>query len=181
MYGVDLIPKSEAGLRRYRWREISIVFQGATARLARISEEVLARLGEAPISGGHWTFFVAWALAAAGTAAGLALYWKPLTALPARLARTFPGAYQLWVDKFRVDELYELLVLKPFEWLSYVLWRVVDVGLIDGIVNGVGRGTRALGSLVRLFQNGDVQRYAALMAVAAAIILGVALGMGGLQ
>ena len=29
MYGVDLIPKSDAGLRRYRWREISIVFQGA--------------------------------------------------------------------------------------------------------------------------------------------------------
>jgi peptide/nickel transport system ATP-binding protein len=29
MYGVDLIPKSDDALRRYRWREISIVFQGA--------------------------------------------------------------------------------------------------------------------------------------------------------
>ncbi len=29
LYGIDLVPKSENALRRYRWREISIVFQGA--------------------------------------------------------------------------------------------------------------------------------------------------------
>ena len=29
LMGIDLVPKSENALRRYRWREISIVFQGA--------------------------------------------------------------------------------------------------------------------------------------------------------
>lgn len=29
LFGIDLVPKSETALRRYRWREISIVFQGA--------------------------------------------------------------------------------------------------------------------------------------------------------
>ncbi len=29
LYGIDLVPKSDNALRRYRWREISIVFQGA--------------------------------------------------------------------------------------------------------------------------------------------------------
>jgi oligopeptide/dipeptide ABC transporter ATP-binding protein len=29
LFGIDLVPKSENALRRYRWREISIVFQGA--------------------------------------------------------------------------------------------------------------------------------------------------------
>jgi oligopeptide/dipeptide ABC transporter ATP-binding protein len=29
LYGIDLVPKSNNALRRYRWREISIVFQGA--------------------------------------------------------------------------------------------------------------------------------------------------------
>jgi peptide/nickel transport system ATP-binding protein len=29
LYGIDLVPKSSNALRRYRWREISIVFQGA--------------------------------------------------------------------------------------------------------------------------------------------------------
>ena len=29
LFGIDLVPKTENQLRRYRWREISIVFQGA--------------------------------------------------------------------------------------------------------------------------------------------------------
>jgi NADH-quinone oxidoreductase subunit L len=150
------------------------VMLGARQVAARASEAVL-------VSGEHhsWPYFVAWGLAALGTVAGWLLYAGPLRALPARLARAFPEAYALWVDKFRVDEAYDLLVVRPFEWLSMVFWRVVDVGIIDGIVNGVGRAARALGALVRVFQDGDVQRYAALMAVAAAIILGMALGMGG--
>ena len=43
MYGVDLIPKSEAGLRRYRWREISIIFQGAMNALnpvTRVGDQI---------------------------------------------------------------------------------------------------------------------------------------------
>jgi oligopeptide/dipeptide ABC transporter ATP-binding protein len=52
VYGVDLIPKSERGLRRYRWREISIVFQGAMNALnpvrrvvEQIAEPIEIRLG----------------------------------------------------------------------------------------------------------------------------------------
>ena len=29
LYGIDLVPKTERAMQRYRWREISIVFQGA--------------------------------------------------------------------------------------------------------------------------------------------------------
>ena len=52
VYGVDLVPKSERGLRRYRWREISIVFQGAMNALnpvrrvvEQIAEPIEIRLG----------------------------------------------------------------------------------------------------------------------------------------
>jgi peptide/nickel transport system ATP-binding protein len=43
MYGVDLVPKSDDGLRRYRWREIAIVFQGAMNALnpvLRIGDQI---------------------------------------------------------------------------------------------------------------------------------------------
>jgi peptide/nickel transport system ATP-binding protein len=43
LFGIDLVPKSEAALRRYRWREISIVFQGAMNALnpvRRIGEQI---------------------------------------------------------------------------------------------------------------------------------------------
>jgi oligopeptide/dipeptide ABC transporter ATP-binding protein len=43
LYGIDLVQKSDAALRRYRWREISIVFQGAMNALNpvhRLSEQI---------------------------------------------------------------------------------------------------------------------------------------------
>jgi oligopeptide/dipeptide ABC transporter ATP-binding protein len=52
LYGVDLVKKTERGLRRYRWREISIVFQGAMNALnpvrrieEQIAEPIEIRLG----------------------------------------------------------------------------------------------------------------------------------------
>jgi NADH-quinone oxidoreductase subunit L len=57
---------------------------------------------------------------------------------------------------------------------------VVDVFAIDGIlVNGVARFVGIVGGAVRVAQNGDVQRYAAIMAIAAAVILWSVLGVGG--
>jgi NADH-quinone oxidoreductase subunit L len=60
-----------------------------------------------------------------------------------------------------------------------ILWRIVDVFAIDGLVNLVARFVAWTGSIVRLGQNGDVQRYAAVMAVAAAVILWSVLRVGG--
>jgi NADH-quinone oxidoreductase subunit L len=107
------------------------------------------------------------------------MYAGPWKAAPARLARAWPWSYQLMVDKFRVDELYQFLVLDPLKWVARVLWRVADVFFIDGVVNGAGQVALAIGRFVRLAQNGDVQRYAAIMAVAAGAIIWTVLGTGG--
>jgi peptide/nickel transport system ATP-binding protein len=55
LMGIDLVPKSDAALRRYRWREISIVFQGAMNALNpvrrirdQIAEPIEHRLGQSP-------------------------------------------------------------------------------------------------------------------------------------
>ncbi len=55
LMGIDLVPKSENALRRYRWREVSIVFQGAMNALNpvsrirdQIAEPIEERLGESP-------------------------------------------------------------------------------------------------------------------------------------
>ena len=52
LFGIDLVPKTENQLRRYRWREISIVFQGAMNALnpvrrigEQIGEPIEVRLG----------------------------------------------------------------------------------------------------------------------------------------
>ena len=52
LFGIDLVPKSELAMQRYRWREISIVFQGAMNALNpvirvrdQIAEPLRYRLG----------------------------------------------------------------------------------------------------------------------------------------
>jgi NADH-quinone oxidoreductase subunit L len=133
-------------------------------------------------AGAHpaWPFLAAWLLAAAGTVVAWIMYAGPGRAAPAALARAFPRAYSFAVDKFRVDELYELLIIEPIRYGAYLLWRIVDVFAIDGLlVNGVARAVGFFGATFRIVQNGDVQRYAAIMAVAAAVILWTVLGVGG--
>jgi len=53
LFGIDLVPKSELAMQRYRWREISIVFQGAMNALNpvlrvrdQIAEPIRYRLGQ---------------------------------------------------------------------------------------------------------------------------------------
>ncbi|HTK43955.1 MAG TPA: ABC transporter ATP-binding protein [Patescibacteria group bacterium] len=53
LFGIDLVPKSEMAMQRYRWREISIVFQGAMNALNpvirvrdQIAEPIRYRLGQ---------------------------------------------------------------------------------------------------------------------------------------
>ncbi len=53
LFGIDLVPKTERQLARYRWREISMVFQGAMNALNpvqrigdQISEPIEVRLGQ---------------------------------------------------------------------------------------------------------------------------------------
>jgi oligopeptide/dipeptide ABC transporter ATP-binding protein len=49
LFGIDLVPKSENAMRRYRWREIAIVFQGAMNALnpvRRIRDQIAEPLTE---------------------------------------------------------------------------------------------------------------------------------------
>jgi NADH-quinone oxidoreductase subunit L len=127
-----------------------------------------------------WPYFFAWGVAVVGSLVGWLMYAGAWRRAPARLAHAFPRAYAFTYDKFRVDELYGFLVIEPVRYAAYILWRVVDVFAIDGLlVNGVARFVGFTGSVFRLAQNGDVQRYAAIMAVAAAVILWSVLGVGG--
>jgi NADH-quinone oxidoreductase subunit L len=85
---------------------------------------------------------------------------------PARsLAERFPAFYGLLVDKWRVDELYDELVVGSLEALADAsVW--FDRWVVDGII---ARLTALLvtvwGHLLRLLQTGHAQAYAAMMVV----------------
>ena len=145
---------------------------------------VFAQAGE--ILGEHeehvvlWPFLVAWGIAVAMGWLAWQMYAGAWRGVPERLTRALPGLYRFTLDKFRVDELYDVFPIGFVRGLAWWLWRLVDAFAIDGVlVNGVARFCGSLARAFRVFQNGDAQRYAAVIAIAAAVILWTVVGVGG--
>ena len=114
------------------------------------------------------------AVAAAGALLAWWLYVKQ-PSLPGRIAQSFAGLYRLLVNKYYVDEIYDALLVRPLVAISdRILYRVVDVGLVDGaLVNGTARTVRALASHgLKYAQSGLAQTYILFMIVGAAAVVG---------
>jgi NADH-quinone oxidoreductase subunit L len=52
-----------------------------------------------------------------------------------------------------------------------VLWRGVDVGIIDGIVNGIGRRARNIGGGLKRLQSGYIRSYAAWVVFGSIVVI----------
>jgi NADH-quinone oxidoreductase subunit L len=114
--------------------------------------------------------------------AGIAIAYVMYLAKPGMadsLARTLQAPYQLIYNKYFVDEIYDATVVKPLVGGSrLVLWKGVDAGLIDGIVNGIGARTRDVGSVLRLLQSGSIRSYASWVLFGGVVLI-VAMGLFG--
>lgn len=97
------------------------------------------------------------------------------------IADRLNGLYRLVYNKYFVDEIYDAAVVRPLvEGSRTVLWRGVDNGLVDGIVNGVGAWSRGVGNVLRLLQSGNIRSYATWV-VFGSVILIVAVSILGVS
>jgi NADH-quinone oxidoreductase subunit L len=122
-------------------------------------------------------FGIALLLAWAGGGAAFYLYKRYF---PSRVGKPVPpffaAVHSFTEHKFYVDELYDGVIVLPIKVLSIGLFRVVDEGLIDTVlVGGTAWVTSKVGSALRYIQTGDVQTYAAMMAVGLLAGVGYAL------
>ena len=81
-----------------------------------------------------------------------------------------PGMYRASVNKYYVDDIYQLVFARGGVLVSNALWWF-DAKVIDGIVNGAGRVASGIGSALRKIQTGRVQNYGLGMAAGLALIL----------
>ena len=102
------------------------------------------------------------------------LGYVKFTGLPSRLTEYFHGTYQLLVNKYYVDEVYDWLIVRPLRRGSEVfLWRIVDAAAIDGLlVNGSAQATAGAGNLLRRMQSGNLRSYATWVLLGAVLWLG---------
>ncbi|MEE9259622.1 MAG: NADH-quinone oxidoreductase subunit L [Candidatus Scalindua sediminis] len=91
--------------------------------------------------------------------------------LPAKIVDKFKLVYKIIYNKYYVDEIYDATVVNPTVKSSFFLWRVIDVRVIDGFVNGVGRLVELKSEVLRLFQTGYVRNYALSMLFGGVIII----------
>ena len=103
--------------------------------------------------------------------AGIAFAW---TRYSKRVPSDEPtnALHKLLANKYYVDEVYNALIVQPIKNGShFLLWKLVDNGIIDGIVNGVASIIRLIGGTLRRLQTGLVQSYIVSMVLGIVLFL----------
>ncbi|HEV2801494.1 MAG TPA: NADH-quinone oxidoreductase subunit L [Pyrinomonadaceae bacterium] len=102
-------------------------------------------------------------IAGVGIGVGIWLFGKrPLLKTP-----------RLLENKYYIDELYDVAVINPIKVGSREgLWKIFDVKVIDGLVNGLARATSGVGDIARRMQAGFVRGYAAIILLGALLVIG---------
>jgi NADH-quinone oxidoreductase subunit L len=108
-------------------------------------------------------------------ACGVWLAWRFYTGVSSAadtLVHRFPRVYRMLINKYYVDEVYEAAVVGPaVKGSEDVLWKGIDVLLIDGTVNGLARLVRAASGVLRKVQTGVVQSYALVFLAGILLVL----------
>ena len=91
--------------------------------------------------------------------------------------------YTVVYNKFFVDEIYDAAVVRPVVSGSReVLWKTVDAGIIDGMVNGAGTVAQGVGGVLRRMQSGNIRSYASWVVLGSVTVIGTVLYfLGGLR
>jgi NADH-quinone oxidoreductase subunit L len=90
-----------------------------------------------------------------------------------RIAARFPGLHRILLNKYYVDEFYDVTVVQPVRIVSEDgLWRGMDARVVDGAVNGTGQIVAGMSAVLRLMQSGSVKTYAAATLLGVVAVLG---------
>lgn len=81
------------------------------------------------------------------------------------------GIPRLLTNKYYVDEIYSALITRPLDALSRFTYKYVEVGFIDGIVNGFSKGLQGVSGLLRFIQTGNIGGYIFSMVIGIILIL----------
>jgi len=101
-----------------------------------------------------------------------AIFYLKKTDIPLRLAQKFNFIYRVLFNKYYIDELYDLTIIRPTLWVANrVIERFTDPKIIEAIVNGVPRTIGRFAGVFRKVQTGLAQHYAIIMAAGVFIMI----------
>jgi NADH-quinone oxidoreductase subunit L len=140
--------------------------------LAHRLEPVLGAELEVPHSMEEIFMVLSSLIALGGIGVAYAFYGGGYREPAKKFAAAAPGFVRLVQDKFRVDELYAFLFVRPIKLVGDGIFYLVDRILIDKIlVGGPAALTSFFGRIARGFQRGNGQAYMAWFAIGAAVLV----------
>jgi NADH-quinone oxidoreductase subunit L len=90
-----------------------------------------------------------------------------------RTAAKFSRVYTLLLNKYFVDEFYDATIVTPIaKGSEKLLWKRLDVGIIDGLINFTAKVTEYASQFFRRLQTGVVQTYAVVFVAGILFIIG---------
>ena len=99
------------------------------------------------------------------------LFYLRFPGLPTVLAWRVRALYQLLLEKYYIDQIYDALISRPLFFIAqYVLFRGIDHYTIDGMVEGTGLTVEVGGDAARRVEDGNVQHYALVYLLGAVAI-----------
>jgi NADH-quinone oxidoreductase subunit L len=82
------------------------------------------------------------------------------------ISNKLKGVYNLLLNKYFVDEIYDATVVNPIvKGSQNILWKITDNKLIDGFINTTASFIQKTGEKIRRIQTGVAQAYALVMIV----------------
>ena len=93
----------------------------------------------------------------------------------AKIAARFGSLYQIWKQKYNLDEAYEGVIVHPAVRFSEKVLAVFDMKVVDGTVNAVAGIVRLTGSLIRYIQTGITTNYALFLLLGVILVLSMIL------
>jgi len=82
--------------------------------------------------------------------------------------------YKLLANQYYIPNFYEAFITKPYAMLSEMMWKDVDMKIVDATVDGIAKFLYKSGDSSRKMQTGNLSNYLNWMAVGAVLLLVIA-------
>lgn len=99
--------------------------------------------------------------------------YRKNTELTGKLRSGLSGVHKLLYGKYFIDELYGAIVVRPLVNFSFFLWKIVDVVIIDGLINGLATVIGDISTVLRPIQSGKIRSYATIFIIGVIILVGI--------
>ncbi|DAB40096.1 MAG TPA: NADH-quinone oxidoreductase subunit L [Sulfurovum sp. UBA12169] len=83
--------------------------------------------------------------------------------------------YKLLANQYYIPHLYEEIISKPYKMISDLMWKNVDLKIVDATVDGIAKFLYKSGDGTRKMQTGNLSSYLNWMAIGGILLLVVAM------